>query len=205
MSTLAQNQFSIVPVAGSKISGSNVSTCEFYSATATDTISAGEAVILASTLNGQRTKVSAGTGAASLYFGVVATNPLKQVFSVGDLLEVIGETAIVMMTVSAAVTAGDKLQYDYAAAKVATQTGSNTVVGIAMKNATADGDLIPVYVKPGWTSNGEANTASSAGTGSDGVPLTLAKSGVNLPFKRIKAGSGCTITEQTNGITISVP
>jgi hypothetical protein len=52
-------------------------------------------------------------------------------------------------------------------------------------------------------SAGEANTASNLGTGADGAALFTTKDGVNLPFKRIKAGTNVTITEQTNSVTIN--
>lgn len=46
---------------------------------------------------------------------------------------------------------------------------------------------------------GEANTSSNAGTG---IGLAQAKSGVNLPFKSLLAGSGTTLTNGTNEVTI---
>jgi hypothetical protein len=49
---------------------------------------------------------------------------------------------------------------------------------------------------PPGASGGEANTASNAGTG--GIGLTLAKSGVDLPFKSLYAGSSkLTLTDDT--------
>ena len=47
---------------------------------------------------------------------------------------------------------------------------------------------------------GEANTSSNAGTG---VGLALPKSGVDLPFKSLKAGSGVTLTDAGNEVTIA--
>jgi len=51
------------------------------------------------------------------------------------------------------------------------------------------------------SASGEANTTSNAG--STGLGLALAKSGVNLPFKRINAGANITITDETDYIEIS--
>lgn len=201
---LNQNQFAMATLTGTKVSGVNVITCEFYSASASDTIAAGEAVILSSTTNGLVTKVAKGTGATDLYIGVVLTNPLKESFAVGDRVEIALTSTIVMMTVSAAVTAGAKLQYAYDTGKVATATGSNTVIGLAMENATADAQIIRVFVNPQWLSVGEANTASALGTGTDGESLVGTKSGVDLPFKRIKAGTGITVTAETNDLVIAL-
>lgn len=50
---------------------------------------------------------------------------------------------------------------------------------------------------------GEANTASNLGTVADGQGLFTAKSGVDLPFKRIKAGTGVAITSFANYIEIT--
>lgn len=51
--------------------------------------------------------------------------------------------------------------------------------------------------------SGEATTASNLGTVSDGVGLFTSKSGSDLPFKRIKAGTNVSIAEGTNSITIN--
>jgi len=51
--------------------------------------------------------------------------------------------------------------------------------------------------------SGEANTSSNMGTGTDGVGLATAKVGVDLPFKRLKAGTNISFTEETNDVIIN--
>ncbi len=206
MTTLSQNLFNMNNnmTVGTLVSGGNVITAEFYSATGTDTLVPGEMVKMVGATRGTNPRCSVGSAATDAYFGVVTRNPLSESSAVGAKVEVALDTCIVMMTASAAITGGAKLQYDYSTKKVATQTSTNTVIGIALASATADGQLIPVYVSPNWLTAGEANTVSNAGTGSDGVAIVLAKVGADIPVKRIKAGTGITITEQTNGITIAL-
>ncbi|MHA1538908.1 MAG: hypothetical protein ACTSXQ_00345 [Alphaproteobacteria bacterium] len=51
--------------------------------------------------------------------------------------------------------------------------------------------------------DGEKNTASNLGTSADGDGLATEKSLIDLPFKRLKAGSNVTLTPSTNSIEIS--
>ena len=201
---LLQNQFAMSTVVGTKVSGTNVITVQAYDASAATQFVPGEVVKMASTTNGLVPVVQKGSAATDLYLGVILTSIVKEAFVSGERFEIALASTIVYMTASAAITAGAKLQYDYTTGKVATQTATNTVIGMALDNATGDGVLIRVYVQPTWLNAGEANTMSSAGTGSDGVALNLAKNAADLPIKRIKAGTGITITEQTNGITIAL-
>jgi len=50
---------------------------------------------------------------------------------------------------------------------------------------------------------GEVNTASSLGSFLDGASLVTAKNGVDLPFRRVKGGTGITVAEETNNILIT--
>lgn len=55
---------------------------------------------------------------------------------------------------------------------------------------------------PSAGAGGEANTASNLGTGEG---LFTAKSGVNLPFKSLKAGGAASLSSNANEVTITVP
>ncbi len=81
-------------------------------------------------------------------------------------------------------------------------SGSNIIFSIA----PAAAQTIYVYYMygAGPGGGGEANTASNMGTGADGEGLATTKVGVDLPFKRIKAGTNVTLTSQTNDILIDV-
>ena len=50
---------------------------------------------------------------------------------------------------------------------------------------------------------GEDNTASNLGDSSDGEGLVGTKNGVDLPFKRIKAGTNITLTSEANDVVIN--
>lgn len=51
--------------------------------------------------------------------------------------------------------------------------------------------------------SGEVNTASNLGTGDDGEGLFSSKVGVDLQFKRIKAGTNVTLSSETNDVVIN--
>ena len=200
---LLQNQFGLTTEVGTLVSGSNVQTVEFYSASPTDTIVAGEMVVLGATPSGAVPKASKGSALTDLFLGVVLTNILKSSWAVGERMEIGSATDVVYMTASAAITAGAKLQYDYATGKVATQTGTNTVIGMALEDAAGNASILRVYVQPLWLQAGETNTAANLGTAGEGEGLYATKTSAQLNFKRIAAGTGITLTAGTNAVAIS--
>jgi predicted RecA/RadA family phage recombinase len=168
---LNQNQFGMLTTAGTRIAGQTM-TVEFYSASASATLVPGEMVCIGSTVAPNVTKVIKGTGLTSAYFGVVLTNPLKDSYAVGDKLEIAVLGSVVMMTASAPITAGASLQYAYDTFKVATQTASNTIIGVALDNATADAGLIRVFVFKLAISGATGATGPTGPTGPSGTGPT---------------------------------
>jgi hypothetical protein len=200
---LLQNQFAMTTLVGTKVSGTNVMPVEAYDADPATTFVPGEMVTIKATNSGTVTKVIKGSAATDLYVGVILTNPVKDSWVSGEKFEIAMQTTMVYMTASAAITAGAKLQYDYATGKVATQTANNTVIGMAVEDAAADASILRVLVQPNWLNNaGETNTASNAGTAGEGLGLVLAKVVADLPFKRLKAGTAIVLTAETNDILI---
>ena len=165
--TLLQNQFAMSITTGTHQSGPTLPV-EYYSAGPTDTLAPGEFVCLSSTVAPLNTKVIKGTGLTSKYFGVCLTNPLKDAYAVGERCEIAVLGSIVICQASASITCGDSLQYDYTTGKVATQTGSNTIVGIAMENATGDAKLLRVFVHQMAISGATGATGATGPTGKTG-------------------------------------
>jgi len=147
-SVLNQNQFAISTLKGTLDSGNSI-TCQYYAADLADSISAGEFVVLADVASALAPNVSVvkkGEDEAAKYLGMVLTNPLKAAWVSGEKLEVAILGTIAMAEVSGAVAAGASLEYDPVSGKVAEKSGSNSVVGLAMEKAAADGDLIRVLI-----------------------------------------------------------
>jgi hypothetical protein len=148
---LNQNQFSISTTKGTLDTGIGAAysmSAEFYDASPSATIAPGEAVLLAATTNGTLTKVKKGSAVSDAFFGVVLTNPLKDSFAVGDVLEVAVIGTVVMLEASAAITCGDKLQYDPATGKVALRAGSGVRMAVAMEDASGDGVIFRAMILP---------------------------------------------------------
>ncbi len=139
---LLQNQFAITTTKGTKDSGTQVVSAEFYSATPGTVVGPGEFVIISSTVAPGVTKVTLGVDATSKYYGVVLADIQKESWAIGEKLEVGILGCIVMLEASAAITAGQSLEYDPATKKVAAVVSSDTVVGIALENAAADLSLV---------------------------------------------------------------
>lgn len=148
---LNQNQFAITTTVGTLDSGNDNSiTVQFYDASAVATIGAGEFVVLSSATAANAPAVSVvakGADATGAYFGVVLTNPMKAYWAVGEKMEIGVLGAIVMVEAAGAIAAGSKLQYNPTTAQVAVKSGSNSIVGVALENASSAGQLIRAFIQ----------------------------------------------------------
>jgi len=75
--------------------------------------------------------------------------------------------------------------------------GVEAGIGISLVDT---GNTIRITADGSGPGSGEANTSSNLGTG---YGLAAAKSGVNLPFKSLKAGTGVTMSATADEITIN--
>lgn len=177
---LTMNQFKMATLKGTLESGP-VLECEFYSADASATVAPGEFVCLGSTVAPNVTKVIKGTGLTSAYFGVVLTNPLKDAYAVGEKLQVAVLGSIVIVEASAVITAGASLQYAYDTYKVATQTGSNTIVGIALENSTGDTKLLRAFIYRAAISGATGAVGATGAAGATGPTGPAGATGATGP------------------------
>ena len=112
------------------------------------------------------------------------------------------EQTVQLSVGGAAVTQGtsDPSDDDGSQGDVYVETDSSSVIqSIWLKGASTWTE----YTLPSGGGSGESNTASALGSSSDGESIVGTKSGVDLPFKRIKGGTNVTVTGNTNDITIA--
>lgn len=146
---LNQNQFAMTTLKGTlDSSGASASlSVEFYSASPSAVLTAGEFVLVSSTPNPGVTRVSQGSAITDKFAGMILTNPLKDAWAVGEMAEMALAGSIAMAEASAAITAGALVQYDPATKKCATKA-SGSQVGVAMENASGDGSLFRILIQP---------------------------------------------------------
>lgn len=141
-------QFGLSASKGTLVRGSELPICQFYSSTATDTVSGGDAVKIVAGAGAavQATQVGAVTGATdTAVYGVVVNNILKGKRGVGDYVEVAVAGCEVIMEASAAITAGTTVTFASGKVSHSTTTG-DAILGIAQEAASASGDLIRVLI-----------------------------------------------------------
>lgn len=140
-------QFGLSASKGTLVRGSELPICQFYSSTATDTISGGSAVKIVAGAGSavQPTQVGDVSGATdTAVYGVVVNNIVKGTHGVGDFVEVAVAGCEVIMEADGAISAGD--QVSFASGVVATASSADAVLGIAQESAAASGDLLRVLI-----------------------------------------------------------
>lgn len=141
------NQFQIQRQTGSLTSDPNfnVLTVKIDATQGATALTYGQAVKIVGASTGLLNVIGA-TSAADNIFGFVNYSIKKQNFYAGDYIAVAFSNSIMFMTASASIDAGAEVMYDPSTSKIATQTASNTVVGIALEYAAADLSIIPVLI-----------------------------------------------------------
>ena len=177
---LTSNQFEMATLKGTLESGS-VLECEFYDASAATALIPGEFVCLGSTVAPNVTKVIKGTGLTSAYFGVVLTNPLKDSYVTGEKCQVAILGSIVIVEASGVITCGASLQYAYDTFKVATHADSNTIVGVALENSTADTKLLRAFIYRAAISGVTGAVGATGATGAAGATGPTGRTGPTGP------------------------
>lgn len=104
-------------------------------------------------------KLIAGTGPSILVdaaspteeaIGVIPYNLKKNTFAAGDTVQIFGELSVLYLQTSAAVDRGAKVEFlnTGGSPTVATVSGSNTILGVALDQGAESGAIIRVQIKP---------------------------------------------------------
>lgn len=186
---LSQNQFAMTVIQGvcTLQLQPNTISCEIDS-TSAGSLVPGQAVTMVDSSNGIPKVVEAAANTDDI-FGFINYNQKNATFSAYDKVEVsIFRGNVMWMTVSAAVARWAKLMIVVSGSKVATATVGKTVIGRALDKASANNDLIRVFIDLPAT-NLEfvqaANVAALAGTLTGTVTGTI----VNVAAAACAGGS----------------
>lgn len=92
--------------------------------------------------------VTAVTADTDEVFGYVAYNTIKGTYAIGDKIDVALTGSIMYLTAGAAIVKNADVMFVTATGKVITATGVTKIIsGRALDKASADGDVIRVYIK----------------------------------------------------------
>lgn len=123
----------------------HIHNAEFYSSTASDTVTAGSFVKLYGSSTSTTRPVVAAAAVTDVPYGMVVYDALKNVHGVGDLVALATTGDSVFMVAAGAIAVGAKLQFDASTRKVDdSTTATYAYIGIAETAASAAGDLIQV-------------------------------------------------------------
>lgn len=172
--TQLSNQFAISNEKGSLTLLQNNNVFDgLVSASEAGTLAPGAGLVITD-VAGKKTRFELATAATDEIFGFVPFDIRVSSYVANDAVKAASNDCVMIMEASAAFASGAKLQFDPATLKVATQTGSNTIIGIALEKSAADGDLIPVFIKTAKAAL--AITASAAEINIlDGATITTAE------------------------------
>lgn len=91
-------------------------------------------------------EITALTANTDEAFGYVVRNQKDASAAAGSIVEIALQGTIMYMTAGAAIAANAAIEVVYTTNKVITNAGTNPVAGVALDRASADGDLIRVFV-----------------------------------------------------------
>lgn len=112
------------------------------------TINAGDFVKIKAVSGAKTLVVEAAAADTDNVLGVIPYESAKKnAYVDGDMVTVQADFTRIICTASAAISAGATVMPVISGMKVATQTTGKTGVGIALRPATTDGDLIEVLLK----------------------------------------------------------
>jgi hypothetical protein len=173
--------------------GSNVSL-----ATANNTITISASLPEAS--GEANTLTSVGTGTGTLPAGKVDEDIKIKSLAAGSNISLVNGATSVTISSTAENNTGSNLGdgSEIYAGKSGSALQFKTLKAGTNTSITSDANTVTISATGG--AGGEANTASNIGTGSG---VFEAKSGVDLRFKSIKAGSNVTVTPSSTDITIA--
>ncbi len=124
----------------------NVLTARVYASTVATTLIPGCAVKLVDVAG--NTPIIDKAAATDPIFGFIVFDPKKASAAVaGDVVEIAFDNSFMFMEAGAAIAQGAAVEIVAATNKVITSAGINKIVGIAMRKATADTNIIPVMIK----------------------------------------------------------
>jgi hypothetical protein len=149
MTTFYENQFEPSNYKGVMATGVNFNkiSCQVY-ASSSSTLYGGTAVKLVDATASSYVIVVDKAAATDTIFGYIITDLKKNTKTAGDMVDVaiVGGKGIMRMEAGAAIAQGATLEIVASGDKVITNGGTNTNAGLALKKATASGDIIDVLI-----------------------------------------------------------
>lgn len=192
--TLNQNQFSMIPVQGDLdllFQGGVISA--LVSPNQATALIAGQAVKLENSASPMPTVLALAGNSDSTFAFVIRT--LKdQNFPTKAAVEIAFNGAVMQMTAGAAIARGANVEVVQSTNKVITSAGVNPVIGFALDQATADTQVIRVYIRtPGSDSVSPALKTVN-------VTATLAQINAGLTLIPGAPGRAITVTDITERV-----